>query len=276
MIAIVTDSTACMTEQQAKTLGVDIVPETYSINRQLFHESYADKNGAYEWIITKYPHGCKTAHTSIGAFMSIFSQCLRKGLKVFCLTISSRLSGTYGSAVVAARELGSPDIMVVDSLTTAGGLYFLLEEARKLSCMEGMTLDLLAGEVEKLREKVGIVFSVDNIDTIRASGRLGMVRQSSISSVLNTKPILLCRDGTVISDGQARGKNVQIRTLAMKIPQCAKKIILHYFGTNPKLELLKKEIKSRFPNVALLCCRLGPVLGIHLGIGTIGAAWITE
>jgi DegV family protein with EDD domain len=276
MIAFVTDSTACITEQQAKSLGVYIVPETYSINRHVFHESYADKNGNYEWLIIKYPHGCRTAHSSIGAFMSIFSEYLRKGFHVFCLTISSRLSGTYSSAVVAARELNSPDIMVVDSLTTAGGLHLLLEEARRLSRLDGMTLDMLAAEVEKLREKIGIVFSVDNIDNIRASGRLGMVRQSLISSVLNMKPILLCRDGTIISDDQVRGRNAQVRILAEKIPQSAKKIILHYFGGSSKLGLLKEEVKSRFPNTPLLCCRLGPVLGIHLGFGTIGAAWITE
>lgn len=275
MIAIVTDSTAYLTSDEAKALRVGVVPESYSVNRQMFNENYADKNGTFERLILKHPCGCKTAHASVGAFMSMFSESLRQGLKVFCVTISSRLSGTYSSAVVAARELGSPDVMVVDSLTTAGGLRLLVEEARRLSLEDGITLDALAAEVEKLREKIGIVFSVDNMDFIRASGRLGTVRQS-IGTVLNVRPILLCSDGAVISDGQARGKNALCRALAGRIPTSAKKIVLHSFGENGAAAQLREEIARRFPGVPLLFSRPGPVLGIHLGLGMVAAAWITE
>jgi len=272
MIAIVTDSTAYLTKYQAQKMGVSIVPVTYNVNGQIYNESYSDQNGAYEQLLLRNPQTCHTAHASVAAFMSTFSEHLRRGHQVFCLVLSSRLSGTYSSAAIAAREMGSTDILVVDSLTTAGGLTLLLEKTRELIDQE-LPLDQLALHIEQLRSHIGIAFSVDNMDALRRSGRLGTVRQS-VGTILNVRPILLCRDGAVISDGQARGKVAQAAALTDRIPANAKNLILHYFGNISSLDTLRTEIKRRLPNVPVGYCRCGPVLSVHLGLETIGVAWM--
>lgn len=272
MIAIVTDSTAYLTKYQAQNMGVSVVPVTYNVCGQIYNESYSDQNGDFAQLLQRNPQDCHTAHASVAAFMSTFSEHLRRGHQVFCLVLSSRLSGTYSSAAIAARELGAKDILVVDSLTTAGGLILLLEKARELIDL-GLPLEKLALEIEGLRAKVGIAFSVDNMDALRRSGRLGTVRQS-VGTILNVRPILLCRDGAVISDGQARGRLAQAAALAERIPASAKKIILHYFSSISSLDTLRTEIKRRLPEVPVGYCRCGPVLSVNLGLETIGAAWI--
>ena len=65
--------------------------------------------------------------------MSTFSELVNSGFEVLCITISSRLSGTYSSASIAAREVSSDKITVVDSQSTAGGMYMLVEKARAMA-----------------------------------------------------------------------------------------------------------------------------------------------
>ena len=140
-----------------------------------------------------------------------YTHLRRSGYEILCLTISSRLSGTYANAVLAAKELGGSHIEVVDSLTTCSGLYLLIREAR-MRIRGGAKLSAVARELNELRKRVRMCFSVDDMAPLRRSGRLGNVRMS-ISTVLNIKPILELRDGAIVSSSLARGRVEQTLSL---------------------------------------------------------------
>ena len=274
MIAIVTDSTAYLTKKEAKDLGIRMVPMTYTVSGHLFNESFVDQNGNYERLIFHNLQRCTTSQAPISAFMSVFEELLRHNYEVFCVVISSRLSGTYSSAAIAAKEVDKDKIIVVDSLTTAGGLGMLAKKAKKLAD-EGFSLQEMTRIIEESRNNVGIAFSVDNMDALRRSGRLGIVRQS-VGTILNIRPILLCEDGAVVSHGAARGRAEQIKELIARIPHNVKRVIVHHLEEKINLEVLISGIKKKFPGIHIHQCRLGPVLGIHLGQGVIGVSWMTE
>lgn len=271
MYTVVTDSSVYMTQKESEGLNVKIVPLSYSVNNQIFLEGYAGENGDFKELLHSV-RSSKTSQVSVGSFLSVFNELIRRGHKVLCITISSRLSGTYANAIKAAQELGSKDILVIDSLSTAGGLRFLVEKACELSKNTG--LNVAANEIEKMRDQVGVAFSVDEMESLRKSGRLGFVRQS-VGTILNLRPILLCQNGTVISKGVVRGKNAQLAGLVKCIPDTAKKVIIHYINHTKKLDELEFLIQSRFK------CHvdknlLGPVLGVNLGLSVIGVSWFTE
>lgn len=274
MIAIVTDSTAYLTKKEAKALGVRMVPMTYTVSGLPFNESFVDQNGNYERMIFRNLQRCTTAQAPISAFMSVFEELLRHNYEVFCIVMSSRLSGTYSSASIAAKEVDKDKIIVVDSLTTAGGLAMLVKKARKLAD-EGCSLQEITRVIEESRSKIGIAFSVDDMDALRRSGRLGIVRQS-VGTILNIRPILLCEDGAVISHGVARGRSEQVRELIARIPHNVKRVIVHHLGEKVNIDGLIAAVKKRFPSIKINQCKLGPVLGIHLGPGVIGVSWMTE
>jgi DegV family protein with EDD domain len=129
--------------------------------------------------------------------------------------------------------------------------------------------------IEDSRDKVGIAFSVDNMDALRRSGRLGIVRQS-VGTILNIRPILLCEDGAVVAYGTARGRSEQIKELIARIPRNVKRVIVHNLGEKINLDFLITAIKRKFPSINVGRRKLGPVLGIHLGPGVIGVSWMTE
>ena len=206
--------------------------------------------------------------------MSTFEELLRQGFEILCLTISSHLSGTYSSASIAAREIGSRKIRVVDSLTTGGGLYLLVKEA-KLRTLTGMSMEEIALQIENLREKVAIAFSVDDMTPLRKSGRLGIVRQS-VGTILNLKPLLLCENGSIVSIGSARGQYEQIRQLIAEVPSQIKDGIVHFIGDSRAAQKTADEMKRLKLTDETQLRPLGPVLGIHLGIGVLGIAWMQK
>ena len=132
MIAIVTDSTAYLTHEEAVELGVVIVPMSYSFGKDMsLNEGCIENDEHAERQVAEGIDHVHTSQATLAGFFNAFQRLRRAGYEVLCITISSRLSGTYANAVLAARELGGSHIEVVDSLTTCSGLYLLIREARK-------------------------------------------------------------------------------------------------------------------------------------------------
>lgn len=274
MIRIVTDGTASLPYHLAAQLGVHMVPVSYSIAGRLYHESYLDKNFDFERLIAENPGTCLTSHPPVSEFADIFRSLTKNGDEVLCLVISSRLSGTYSSATIATREAEAGKVTVVDSRTTAGGLALLLQYASRL-IKEGLTMPDLVEAIKKKRESVGIVFSVNDMTSLRKSGRLGEVRQS-VSNVLNVRPILTCTEGWVKAQGISRGDSQTLKALIERISPEASEIVIHHQGDKYDPVALKKTLQQRFVQAHIEIRPLGPSLRIHLGFGFIVIAWMSE
>lgn len=273
MIVIVTDSSAYLTREEARDLGVVVVPMTYSYGGSpAMTETYVDENGAFDRLIDRYPEQMHTSQATMSAFASAFEDAINEGNEVLCITISSRMSGTYSNALFAARELSPERIVVVDSLNTAAGMYQLVVKARALIDAGG-SLREVAQSLREMRRRVGTVFTVEDIGPLRRSGRIGSIKMS-VSTILNIRPILRCTDGAIVSSGIARGRNDQRRQLLQCLPSGLKKVIVTYYEPGEQAENLAQALKAR--DIEAEFRPLGPVLAIHLGTGSIGLSWMEE
>ena len=131
MITMITDSSAYFDKAEARALGIKIVPMSYTVDGQVYSESYRDQNGDFENLLRSNKR-FSTSQPNLSAFLSCFEEEITMGNQVLCVTISSRLSGAYSTAHMAAKQTGSEHIAVFDSRLTAGGLYLLIKEANKL------------------------------------------------------------------------------------------------------------------------------------------------
>jgi len=269
MITIVTDTSAYFRKDEATVLGVRVVPINYSVGRQNYCESFSDQNGDFENLLRGNANRA-TWHPNMAAFLSCFEEELEKGGEVLCITMSSRLSGAYGTAHMAAKQSNSDRVAVFDSQLTAGGLYLLVKEAKKLAD-KGFSLRELMKELPVLRERISIAFSVDDMAPLRSSGRIGFVRLS-VGTILNIKPILLCKDGAVMSDGVARGSTELIQRLAEKVGGDACEAVISYIGDSRTVTQLYHVVRDTCPHVRLTLQKMGPVLGIHLGVKVIAVS----
>lgn len=271
MIAIVTDSTACITHAEATEMGVVVVPMSYTLGGgQSFSEGCMEDDDAAERQVADNIDSVRTSQASFNSFFNTFGWLRRADYEVLCLTISSKLSGTYQNAALAARRMQGHHIQVVDSLSSCSGLYLLIREASRLIA-EGNGLATTAKQVVRARERLRTCFSVEDLTPIQRSGRLSAVRNAA-SGVLGIRPILELRDGTVVQTGLSRGKNDQVNKLAAFAEGARGRIAVESFlgddaaaRLSIKLAREDREIERR---------RVGPVLGAHLGRGCVGVSYI--
>lgn len=210
----------------------------------------------------------------MGAFLSLFEEELEKGNQVLCITMSSRLSGTYSAAYMAAKQTDSNNIVVFDSQLTAGGLYLLVCEAKKL-IDSGKSLSEIIKILQEIREKITIVFSVDDMTPLRNSRRIGFVRRG-VGTILNIKPILLCKDGVIVSDGIAHGNTEIIKRLVGKVPKEAKEVVVNYIANSRVASNVYNVIREKYPNLPIKLQKIGPVIGIHVGLQVVVVSFVTE
>lgn len=269
MIVIVIDSTACMTREEARELGVVCVPMMYSIDGKNYTEHFIDDNGDYDKLIAS-AQDLKTSQASIDAYYKLFRGLLDTGFEVLCLTISSRLSGTFSNACVCARELGEDHIQVVDTRSTASGMFIMVKEARKL-IDEGHTLLETKEALMEMRTQLETLFSVKDMTPLRRSGRLGPVRQS-VGTILNIRPLLTVRDGSVEACGSARGRNEQLNCLVNAVPPEAEEITVHYILMEDDARIIAKRLEERCKK-PIDMRKVGPVLAVHLGLDVLSVMW---
>ena len=275
MLAIVTDSTAALTEKEARTLGVRIVPMPYALDgvRQL--EAPSGQNGVYGPRISA-ARLRSTEPPSPASYLSTFDELTRRGFEVLCITISSRLSGAYRSARQAQKECASGSVLVFDSQTTAAGMEFLIRRARNLA-NTGATLAQIGEQLEASRDQQGIAFSVQDMEALRRSGRLGLIRQS-VGTILNRRPILTLAGGAIVSQGTARGTQSQAEVLVDQLPRTGVReaVLVCFGGSTENVGTLVRTIRARFPSLPVRVKDGGPILSIHLGVGTVAVAWDLE
>ncbi|MEA4999935.1 MAG: DegV family protein [Candidatus Limiplasma sp.] len=273
MIAIMVDSAAGISRQEAEQLGAHYVSMTYSVDRQQFVEHYIGENGQFEPFIEEENLERRTSQVSANAFAAAFERQLSKGRQVLCITISSRLSGTYANAVMAAKEINEDAIKVLDSRNAAGGIYFLILRAQEL-IDQGLTLEEIVERLIVERKRIQNVFTVNDMTNLRKSGRLGVVRMS-VSTILNLRPILCLNNGTVYSRSVARGNHEQLRMLVESVPEGTRFLVLHSRENNPQLHTLQEMLIRRLgEGLEMRIVSLGPVLSIHLGLTYLGVCWM--
>jgi len=278
MFAVVTDSTAYLTREQAINSKVTIVPMNYTIANAKFSEHYADGNADFLAAINARPAECKTSQPNVSAYEAVYKRILEGGLDSLVITVSSRLSGAYNSANVALKniyeliETSGNKVAIFDSLNIAAGQKMFVDEAIRLSGL-GVPLAEAVKKLEAMKNSINTVFSVETMDALRRGGRIGAVKLS-IGKLLNVRPILQLKDGAVIGERTVRGVSNIIKELALLVPKTAKKIVLMCVGdsaASKTIQILKEHLKDH-QNIE--CQNIGPILSIHLGDGAFGITWI--
>ena len=194
------------------------------------------------------------------------------------LTLSSKLSGTFQSAMIAAQEYPGR-IFVVDSKTAAIGSGILAERAIQM-VDSGMDAQEIAARLEKERDEVCLVALLDTLEYLRRGGRIS--RTAAVAGeILSIKPVICLRDGAVELLGKARGSRRGNNLLVQEIERAGgvnfeKPVMLGYTGLSDVL--LQKYVQDsaalwKDHAEALRVAMVGGVVGTHAGPGAIAVAF---
>ena len=275
---IIVDSTADLMPEILDR--VHVVPLTVHFGEEELVDGVTiDKKTFYERLVESdvLP---STSQATPEAFMREFEKAKQAGEQAVVITVASKLSGTYQSAVLAAREY--EHIHIVDSSTVAIGSSILVELACKL-LDEGMNAKEIAQNLEEEKKKIVIVALVDTLEYLKKGGRISKT-VAMVGGVLYIKPVLSIIDGEINMLGKARGSKMGNNLLIQEIEKAggvdfAKPVLLGYAGLSDTLLLKYIEDSKHIWEGNLDEVRytvVGSVVGTHVGPGAVAVAFFKK
>jgi DegV family protein with EDD domain len=273
MLHIVTDGAADVPTVWEKEYEIDIIPINILFGEKTYQQNAdLDSEGFYRLVdeSKKIP---KTSQPSPHQFMEFYKKIAHKGDTILSIHVTSKLSGTYASAVAAAEEL--KDMFKVIPFDSAGGslgLGMMCREARKMD-RAGKSVEQIVKYLEGVRDRVRIIVTLDTLEYARMSGRVGTF-SAALASVLNVKPIAVLKNGMVDMVEKVRTRKVALDRII--------KMALEEFGNQPIYlgivhardfasgNALMAEAKKRFNCKETVLIDLSISLAANFGPGTVG------
>ena len=278
-IVVVTDSTAYIPAESSAGLDIPVIPLWLLWGDENFRDGvdidppqfYRRLQGARTFPTTSQP--------SRGEFEQFFREVGTGADALVGVFISSKLSATVTNASLAAGDVSSPPVRIVDSLSTSMGTGFAALAAARAAEV-GKSLDEVVAAAESVRDRVHVIFTVDTLEFLHRGGRIGGAKRL-LGTALNIKPLLHLENGAVEPLAQSRTKK---RALALMITiaeerlaggKMAEAAVIHA-DCAEAASAVADNVQRRFGLSSVPCADLSPVIGAQAGPGTIGLAFYAE
>lgn len=279
-IQFVIDSASDILPEEAARMGITVLPltvtfgeTTYRDSMDLSHREFFEKLAACRDLPT-------TSQLPPADFADCFEQLTAAGQDVVVITVSSRLSGTYQSATIAAADYPGR-VFVVDSLSAAIGQRVLLLRGLELA-EEGLSAGQIAERLDEEKARIRVMAVIDTLEYLKKGGRISAATALA-GTVLSMKPAIEICEGTVSMAGKARGNrqgNLLLRQLMDKYggANLDEPYALVYSGLNDShLQKFIAEQSDLWPEQENLPIHsLGCVIGTHVGPGAYGIAFFEK
>lgn len=279
MIRILTDSAADLTAGDAAAIpGLHIVPLNV-----LFEDGETIRDGIdmtradfYDRLqkADKLP---RTSQPSPEAFMEVFEEAKAAGDEVVVILISSKLSGTFQCAKMAAEECEFNDAYFVDSDTASPGEYILIREAVRLRD-EGVSAAEIAAALELLKKRIRILAVVDSLKHLHKGGRLPAA-VALVGGALGIKPVLSVYDGAVHLADKARGRPGAYVALFKQMDKMGGvdtryDFVMVYSSDKQVLGPIQHYVRNNLKLEGGHFSQIGSVIGTHIGPSAAGIAFV--
>ena len=268
MIHIVTDSTADFPEGWRERYNVHIVPVAINFgNESYLQDVDLDEDGFYRLIAERgiIP---KTSQPPPQRFEEVYTRIAKEGDTIISIHVGSKLSGTYESAVIAAKKLARKiRVIPFDSNAGAAALAFMAREARELAD-RGAPIQRIIHRLEEIRDSLHIILSVYSLEFAQRSGRIKAI-QAALASLLRIKPIVELDNGELIVKSKVR---TQLKALQHVVNRMCEEFgnqlvnVAVVAARDPKaMSVLEKEARRALNVNELVRTSLSISVTVHLG-----------
>jgi DegV family protein with EDD domain len=267
-IQIVTDSTAAFSRQEIEEMHLEIVPLSIHFEGEVFDEGLPETYPDFFKRLAASKVIPTTSQPSVGRFQEVYTKALDAGREVISIHLSSGLSGTPGSAQMAADLAGPEKITVVDSLNAVSNLKLMVklawEEAKK-----GTGRKEIVAKIAALAPTMFIAFTVKDLIYLKRGGRLNN-SQYFVGKLLNILPIILLREGKLYPYAKVQGYKSTLSAMSQVAPDNTKGITVLHINNMESATELRRLLNERFPMIDIGIEPISPVIGSHLGPGAFG------
>ncbi|MGS0746130.1 DegV family protein [Syntrophomonas erecta subsp. sporosyntropha] len=282
-IKILSDSTSYIDLQTQQELNIGIIPLTVNFKDESFKETEVDYDYFYNKIETTgvIP---TSSQPSPGEIYATFREIVSRGDDIVAIFISSAMSGIC-TTVVKAKELllqefPQAKIEIMDSRTNCMAMGMQVLAAAR-AAKAGESFKAVVQAAQYVRERVHFYFVPETLEYLKKGGRIGTA-SALLGSLLNIRPILTVdmKNGMTHLLEKARGTSAAIKRMLDLLEEDSQKyglkeIIVHHINAPEKALKLKQALVNQY-NLPVSIHSIGPVIGLHTGLGTVGFVYCTK
>ncbi len=278
MIWIVTDSASDIVDNERNDLAV--LPINITFGDEEFQDGVNLTHRMFYEKLVESDELPVTSQVPPFAFEEVYRKAKAKGVRAIVITISSKLSGTFQSANIAAEKYGDT-VKVIDSENASIGQRALVEYALRLKD-GGLSFEEIVEKLENDKSRIRLVALLDTLEYLKKGGRISKTAALA-GSLLSIKPVIAIQNGEVVVLGKARGSKQGNNLLAEQIRQVGgidfkKPFVLGYTGlSDATLQKYIKDNEALWKDSveSLDTASVGGTIGTHIGPGAIGAAFFS-
>ncbi len=272
-IKIVTDSVCDLPQRLIEQYRITVVPALVHFGTEQYRDrvEMSIREFMRRLPLAKTPP--KTSQPPPGAFYEVYEEATRDGSSVVSIHVSSRVSGTYQSAVIARSMLPDRNIEVVDSLLGSMGQgWMVLAAARDV--LGGKSMQEILATVAQVGSRMKTLIVVDTLEYLARNGRVGRA-QAWLGSMLRVKPILTVADGVieplekVLGGQRVLERLVQLVHEGLDPSYRAMLGIIHADAEEQALRL-KEALEKHFKFDEVVIAETGPAIAANVGPGAYG------
>lgn len=276
VIRIVTDSTSDIPVELRESLGIEMVPLKVHFGEETFLDGVTLSPDEFYRKLAEAKSLPTTSQPSPVDFLEVYHRLLSEGpdVKIISLHLSSTFSGTFQAANLAKSMLEekADHITMVDTRTATYGIGLMAVAAAR-AAREGSTVEEILALMDRLRDQMSLYFLVDTLEYLHKGGRIGKA-SAVFGTLLNIKPILsIDPEGYVYSVDKVRGTKramARIIELLKERHQGPVSVTVAHAACLDQAEELSARLREHFDITDLLYTSIGPVIGTHVGGGTVG------
>lgn len=280
-IKIVTDSTSYIPQEYLDKYDIRVVSLNVLMDEESKRELDLDNKYFYE-DMKKLKEIPKSSQPTPEEMLNTFKSIIENGDSVIGIFLSSHMSGTYSSACMIKNMLledyPNADIHIVDSKTNCMQMGFVALEAAK-AVDEGRSMDEVLQVIDHVIHNSRFLFTPETLEYLKKGGRIGTAA-ALFGNILKIKPILTVNNGETDVFKKVRTRSKAIDTL---VSSCLEDIeakglggiIVHHINCEEQGNKLAKLLSEKL-NIDVKIQSIGPVIGLHVGPGSIGIAYYTK
>jgi len=272
-VKVVTDSLSDITSDIAQGLGITVVPLTVSFGRESFLDRITLTTDEFYYRLAHDANWPITTQPSPGDFVNVFNKLAQETDEILVITLSTKLSGTYQSAL-QARSLVEKEcrIEVIDSLTVAMGLGLIVIAAAK-AAQAGANLDEVADLVRRAIPRSHLIAYFDTLKYLAKGGRIGKA-QGLLGAMLSVKPILTVKDGEMSPLTRVRSRAAGMDYLYTSAASFShiEELAVEHATTLDDADRLVERLSSLFPKERIYRSTVSPVVGTYAGPGVLSVS----
>ena len=276
MIRILTDSSADFSRRELEERGIDLVALNISFDSESLNNDDSLSSEVF-WNRMIAGENPKTSQPSPDAFLSHFARAKEAGDEIVCVLLSSALSGTVQSAMIARGMMDDAPVYIVDSLQATAALKLLVLRACQLRD-EGLSAGDIARELEHFKTRIRLYACLNTLEYLARGGRIPKAA-ASLGTLVQLKPIV-----TIDADGRVglagKGMGLHRATEALIRMACAHQVDtrfpvlpLYTHTTDNCAALVRKLTQAGFPCRMEDAHSVGPTISTHIGPGAFGVVY---